>query len=117
MNAYDVIVVGTGGMGAAAACHLARRGVRVLGLDRFPPGHDRGSSHGHTRLIRTAYHEHPDYVPLLLRARELWRDLERASGRTLLVETGLALAGPAAIATCGWAGWRPSRKWWSGDIV
>jgi sarcosine oxidase len=96
MNAYDVIVVGTGGMGAAAACHLARRGARVLGLDRFPPGHDRGSSHGHTRLTRTAYHEHPDYVPLLLRARELWRDLERASGRMLLVETGLAMAGPAA---------------------
>ena len=96
MNTYDVIVVGTGGMGAAAACHLARRGARVLGLDRFPPGHDRGSSHGQTRLIRTAYHEHPDYVPLLLRARDLWRDLERASGRTLLVETGLALAGPPA---------------------
>jgi monomeric sarcosine oxidase len=93
---HDVIVIGTGGMGTAAACHLARRGARVLGLDRFPPGHDRGSSHGQTRLIRTAYYEHPDYVPLLQRARRLWRDIEREAGRPLLVETGLVMAGPAS---------------------
>jgi len=92
---FDVIVVGTGGIGSAAALQLARRGVRVLGLDRFPPAHGRGSSHGQTRLIRLAYYEHPDYVPLLKRARWLWRDLERASGRPLLVETGLVMAGPA----------------------
>lgn len=95
MNASDVIVLGTGGMGAAAACHLARRGLRVLGLDRFSPAHDRGSSHGQTRLIRTAYYEHPDYVPLLLRARVLWRDLEADDGRPLLIDTGVVMAGPA----------------------
>ena len=94
MERFDVIVAGTGGMGAAAALHLARRGVRVLGLDRFPVAHDRGSSHGQTRLIRLAYYEHPDYVPLLDRAYDLWRDLERDSGTTLLVESGLVMSGP-----------------------
>ena len=94
MQTFDVIVVGTGGMGTAAACQIARRGGRVLGLDRFPPAHDRGSSHGQTRLIRQAYYEHPDYVPLLLRAYESWRDLEQAAGRRLLVESGLVMAGP-----------------------
>lgn len=94
MRRYDVIVAGVGGMGAAAAAVLAARGARVVGFDRFPVGHDRGSSHGHTRLIRLAYHEHADYVPLLLRAYAAWRGLEAASGRRLLVETGLVLAGP-----------------------
>lgn len=96
MQTFDVIVVGAGGMGTAAAWQLARRGARVLALDRFPPAHDRGSSHGQTRLIRQAYYEHPDYVPLLRRAYDAWRQLEAASGRTLLVETGLVMAGPAA---------------------
>ena len=94
MKRFDVIVIGTGGMGASAAMHLASRGVRVCGLDRFPPGHDRGSSHRQTRLIRMAYYEHPDYVPLLRRSYELWHDLETIVGRTLLVESGLLLAGP-----------------------
>jgi len=94
MERFDAIVIGTGGMGAAALMHLAARGARVCGLDRFPPGHDRGSSHGQTRLIRLAYFEHPDYVPLLRRAYELWRELETASGRPLLVESGLLMAGP-----------------------
>ena len=87
-NAYDVIVLGVGGMGSAAAFELARRGRRVLGLEQFALGHDRGSSHGHTRIIRKAYYEHPDYVPLVLRAYERWRDLERRCGRTLLTECG-----------------------------
>ena len=82
-------------MGTAAAAHLARRGLSVLALDRFPPGHGRGSSHGQTRLIRLAYFEHPDYVPLLRRARDLWRDLERATGGSLLTECGLLSSGPA----------------------
>jgi sarcosine oxidase len=101
MEHFDVIVLGTGAMGAAAAAHLARRGVRVCGLDRFPIAHDRGSSHGQTRLIRLAYFEHPDYVPLLQRAYELWHELEEAAGRRLLVESGLVLTGPpdgAAVA-------------------
>lgn len=95
MDRADVIVVGGGGMGTAAAFHAAARGARVALLERFAIGHDRGSSHGQTRLIRLAYHEHPDYVPLLRRASALWRDLEREAGRTLLVETGLVLAGHA----------------------
>src|SRR5579859_1154107 len=85
---YDVIVVGLGGMGSAAAYHLARRGVRVLGLERFTPAHTRGSSHGYSRIIRQAYFEDPAYVPLLLRAYELWREIEQASGRSLLTITG-----------------------------
>ena len=65
---YDVIVVGLGAMGSATACHLARRGMRVLGLDRFTPPHAFGSSHGETRIIREAYFEHPMYVPMVQRA-------------------------------------------------
>lgn len=96
MRTFDVVIVGLGGIGSAAAAHLAARGVRVLGLDRFPIAHDRGSSHGQTRLIRLAYFEHPDYVPLLRRAYELWRDLEARTGRRLLVQSGLLTAGPCA---------------------
>jgi sarcosine oxidase len=95
MRCFDVIVAGAGGMGTAAAAHLARRGRSVLALDRFPPGHGRGSSHGQTRLIRLAYFEHPDYVPLLRRARELWRALEHETGTPLLTECGLLSSGPA----------------------
>jgi sarcosine oxidase len=85
---YDVIVLGLGGMGSVAAYHLALRGRRVLGLDRHPPAHDHGSSHGRSRIIREAYWEHPSYVPLVRRAYELWADLGRASGRSLLLITG-----------------------------
>jgi len=91
---HDVIILGTGGVGSAAAYHLARRGAKVLGLDRFPGGHDRGSSHGETRVIRQAYFEHPDYVPLLLRAYELWRELEALSAEDLLHQVGLLQVGP-----------------------
>ncbi len=94
MPTYDVIVIGTGGVGSAALWHLARRGVSVLGLDRFPGGHDRGSSHGQTRAIRQAYFEHPDYVPLLRRAYELWAELEQRRGQQLYFETGLLEVGP-----------------------
>ena len=91
----DFIVIGAGGVGTAAMFHLAQSQARVLGLDRFPPGHDRGSSHGRTRIIRQAYYEHPDYVPLLFRAYELWAELGRRIGRPLLHEIGLLQAGPA----------------------
>jgi sarcosine oxidase len=80
----DVIVIGLGGMGTAAAWQLARRGLGVLGLEQFAIGHDRGSSHGHTRIIRQAYYEHPAYVPLVRRAYELWYDLEQRQGVHLL---------------------------------
>ena len=86
VNTFDAIILGVGGMGSAAAFELARRGRRVLALEQFALGHDRGSSHGHTRIIRKAYYEHPDYVPLVLRAWDRWRDLERRQGRTLLTE-------------------------------
>jgi sarcosine oxidase len=94
MPAEDVIVVGLGAMGGSALYHLARRGVRALGIDRFGVPNDRGSSHGVTRLIRKAYFEHPDYVPLLYRAAAWWEMLERKSGKQLLRRTGLVLFGP-----------------------
>src|SRR5512134_2858108 len=97
--AFDVIVVGLGGMGSATACHLARRGSNVLGLEQFDMPHELGSSHGVTRIIRLAYAEHPDYVPLLRRAYELWRELENAAGERLLFITGGIDAGAPDSAT------------------
>jgi monomeric sarcosine oxidase len=95
MNHYDAIVLGTGGVGSAALYHLATRGARVLGIDRFEPPHDRGSSHGQTRVIRQAYFEHPDYVPLLIESYRLWRELELHAGRQLFHQVGLVQVGPA----------------------
>jgi sarcosine oxidase len=92
---YDAIVIGVGGVGSATLYQLARRGLRVLGIDRFAPGHARGSSHGETRAIRKAYFEHPDYVPLLTRAYELWRELNAEAGQTLFHQTGILEVGPA----------------------
>lgn len=88
MESYDVIVIGVGGMGSAACHHLARRGKRVLGLERFDVPHMMGSSHGVNRIIRLAYYEDPSYVPLLRRAYELWRELETGFGEQLLHITG-----------------------------
>jgi sarcosine oxidase len=85
---FDVTVVGLGGMGSAAAAHLAARGQRVLGLERFGPAHALGSSHGGSRIIRQSYFEDPAYVPLLQRAYELWERAERDSGADLLTITG-----------------------------
>ncbi len=90
---FDVIIVGLGAMGSAAAYHLARRGYKVLGFDRFAPPHAFGSSHGQTRFIREAYYEHPLYVPLVQRAYELWTELEEASGQSLLRLTGGLMIG------------------------
>src|SRR5262245_12997995 len=93
---FDVIVLGLGAMGSAAAYHLARRGKRVLGIEQFEVGHARGSSHGFSRAIRLCYYEHPDYVPLRRRAYELWHELERESGAKLLHLTGGLYMGTAA---------------------
>jgi sarcosine oxidase len=93
MADYDVAVIGLGAMGAAAVQHLAARGVRVIGLERFGPLHDRGSSHGDSRLIRLGYFEGPAYVPLLRRAYANWRALEAASGEALLTITGVLQIG------------------------
>jgi sarcosine oxidase len=95
---YDVIVIGVGGMGSAAVHHAAARGARVLGLEQFDIPHDLGSSHGLSRIIRLAYWEHPDYVPLVRRAYDLWLELEAAAGERLLVVTGSVDAGDAASA-------------------
>jgi sarcosine oxidase len=91
---FDVIVAGLGAMGSAALYHLARAGVRVLGIDRFAPPHAMGSSHGRSRIIREAYFEDPLYVPLVQRAYELWDDLQRESRREILVRTGGLMIGP-----------------------
>lgn len=94
MTSYDVIALGLGGMGSAALFELARRGRRVLGLEQFPLVHARGSSHGHTRIIRTAYYEHPNYVPLVRRAFERWYELEQLTGRHLLTACPCLTVGP-----------------------
>jgi sarcosine oxidase len=90
---HDVVVVGLGGMGSAILAHCAARGASVIGLEQFGPVHDLGSSHGKTRMIRKAYFEDPAYVPLVLRAYELWRELERAAGEEILRITGLLSVG------------------------
>jgi sarcosine oxidase len=95
MKTFDAVVLGVGGMGSAALYHLAARGMRVLGLEQFRVGHDRGSSHGETRIIRKAYFEHPAYVPLLVRAYTLWTDFEKETGRRFFYRTGLLETGPA----------------------
>jgi sarcosine oxidase len=91
---YDVIVAGVGGMGSAACWQLARRGKRVLGLERFDIPHSQGSSHGLTRIIRLAYHESPAYVPLVRRAMLLWKEAEERFGERLLFTTGSLDIGP-----------------------
>jgi sarcosine oxidase len=99
---YDTIVVGLGAMGSAALYQLARRGQRVLGVEAFGPGHRLGSSHGESRVIRLAYYEHPDYVPLLHRAYALWEELERVSGEQLLrITGGLMIGTPASQLVSG----------------
>jgi sarcosine oxidase len=90
---YGAIVAGLGGMGSATAYQLAGRGKRVLGLERFSPTHDKGSSHGRSRIIRQAYFEDPAYVPLLFRAYELWEQLERETGQELMTLTGGLMIG------------------------
>ena len=102
MAAVDVIVVGLGGMGSAAVHQLAARGVRVLGLEKFGPAHDRGASHGGSRITRQSYFESPDYVPLLLRAYELYDALARDSGADVITLTGGVMVGrPESLTVSG----------------
>jgi sarcosine oxidase len=109
-ESYDVIVIGLGGMGSAAAYHLARRGQRVLGLEKFTPAHDKGSSHGGSRIIRQSYFEDPAYVPLLLRAYELWEELARDSGQEVYRITGGLFLGPPDCLTVA-GSLRASQQW------
>jgi sarcosine oxidase len=99
---FDVGIVGLGAMGSMAALELARRGRRVIGFDRFRPPHPFGSSHGKSRIIREAYFEHPQYVPLVRRAYDRWRALEVEAGLPLLLPTGGLMIGlPAGILVAG----------------
>jgi sarcosine oxidase len=107
---YDVIVVGLGGMGSSAAYHLAARGNRVLGLEKFGPAHDQGSSHGGSRITRQSYFESPDYVPLLLRAYELFEKLAQDTGREVIKLTGGVMVGQPESLTV--AGSRRSAEQW-----
>jgi len=97
---YDAIVLGLGAMGSATLYHLAKRGVRVCGIERYGVAHDRGSSHGVLRAIRKAYFEHPDYVPLLERAYTLWDALQNESGKNLFVRNGMVLSMSPESTTC-----------------
>jgi sarcosine oxidase len=90
---FDVAVAGLGGMGSAIAAHCAARGASVIGFDQFEPAHDLGSSHGKSRMIRKAYFEDPAYVPLVLKAYDLWRELELEAGDELLSITGVLSIG------------------------
>jgi sarcosine oxidase len=92
---YDAIVIGAGSMGSASTYYLAKQGCRVLALEQFNIGHELGSAHGVSRIIRLAYAEDPAYVPLLRRAYKLWRQIERVSNERLLFITGGIDAGPA----------------------
>jgi sarcosine oxidase len=92
---YDVIVLGLGAMGSAAVHHLAKRQKKVLGIEQFTSPHDKGSSHGGSRMIRQAYWESPDYIPLVLRAYELWEELQQEAGMRLLNITGGLILGSA----------------------
>jgi len=99
---HDVAIVGLGAMGSATAFELSRRGLDVIGFDRFLPPHTFGSSHGDSRIIREAYFEHAVYVPMVQRAFELWRELEHLSGTALLAETGgLMIGAPASVLVQG----------------
>ena len=95
LKTYDVAVIGAGTMGSAAAYHLTKRGARVIAFEQFQIVHEQGSHSGSTRIIRHAYFESPDYVPLVLRSDELWQELARESGRTVLVRTGGLDMGPS----------------------
>jgi sarcosine oxidase len=110
VESFDVIVAGLGGMGSSAAYHLAARGQRVLGLERFGPAHDQGASHGGSRITRQSYFEDPAYVPLLLRAYELWDKLARDAGRDLITLTGGLMMGlPDSLTVAG--SLRSAREW------
>lgn len=93
---YDVAVVGLGAMGSAALYQLAKRGVKAVGIDRFSPPHDRGSTHGETRITRQAIGEGEVYVPLALRSHEIWRELETETGESLLTQSGCLIIGSEA---------------------
>jgi monomeric sarcosine oxidase len=98
---YEVIVVGIGAMGAATLYQLARRGVRVAGVDKFSPPHDQGSSHGDTRITRLAIGEGAAYIPLALNSHRIWRELESLSGVALFEQCGMLMLSDSRVAASG----------------
>src|SRR5262245_14853312 len=110
VDRYDVIVLGLGAMGSAAAAAVARRGIGVLGVEQFGAVHDRGSSHGASRIVRMAYFEHPDYVPLLQRAYAGWARLEEATGSQLITWSGALMIGRPDSGTVAGA-LESARRW------
>ncbi len=94
MSHFDVIVIGLGAAGAATTYQSAKRGSRVLGIDRFDPPHDRGSTHGDSRITRLAIGEGSQYAPLAIRSHEIWREIEEETGATLLTQCGALYIGP-----------------------
>jgi len=109
-TACDVIVIGLGGMGSAAARELARRGQRVIGIEQFGPAHPFGSSHGGSRIVRKAYFESPAYVPLLMRSYELWDELSAEFGERLFHRCGALMIGEPTSPVV--AGARASAERW-----
>ena len=93
-NTYDLIIVGLGAMGAAALYQASKRGLKVLGIDRFNPPHEMGSSHAETRFTRLAVGEGAAYVPLVKRSHEIWRELEQKTGETIFYQNGLLIIAP-----------------------
>ncbi|HEX7189369.1 MAG TPA: N-methyl-L-tryptophan oxidase [Actinomycetes bacterium] len=116
MPTYDVVVAGLGGFGSSAAAHLARRGLRVLGLDPRPGAHSEGSSHGESRIVRQVYFEGASYVPMLLRTYELWAGLSRQDGSPVMRTTGaLYLGAPGTRVLAGSI--ETAREWGLGHEV
>src|SRR5687768_7245979 len=93
MNHFEYIVIGCGSMGIATCSFLAARGHHILGIDQFNVPHEAGSHAGQSRIIRKAYFEHPDYVPLLERSYELWKDFEDSTDKQFYYETGIVYFG------------------------
>ena len=87
-NLADVLVIGLGAVGSAALYQSAKLGASALGIDRFRPPHDQGSSHGDTRITREAIGEGREFVPLVVRSNQIWEELEAATGSSLLVRNG-----------------------------
>jgi len=96
-NTAEVLVIGLGAMGSAALYQLSRLGAHATGIDRFDPPHDRGSSHGETRITREAIGEGRDFVPLVLRSNQIWEELEAATGRSLLTRNGALILASESI--------------------
>src|SRR5215469_17578140 len=96
-NTADIIVVGLGAVGSAALYQAAKLGAKVIGIDRFAPPHDQGSSHGESRITRQAIGEGREFVPLVLRSNKIWQELEAVSGRSLMTRNGGLVLASAGI--------------------